>query len=154
MRGAGYLEGAITRDVIPALVDNWNYLMKQILPTKNGEIPDKLKKWLNDQDDWIQKQIKTNYTVQCMSYCQHILGSLSLIRREFHMKAGQHTELVLEQFEGLVEGYNAIATRPISRLEFKLLNGQDDLSDILSAIFPNHTPDYDKMNPSEVRESS
>lgn len=153
MRAAGYLEGALTRDVIPPQMENWNYFMENnMFPSgNNGEIPEKIQKWFADQDAWIQNQLKTNYTVQCTWRDSLLLLTLACMNWYLFKTTGEQTQLVLEQFEGFVEGYNAVASKEISRLRFQLINAGGDLMDIVSAVFPDSAPDFDKMTPTEVK---
>lgn len=58
----------------------------------------------------------------------------------------------MDQFNGLVDGYNAKAdpSKKLPYLAFQILNDVGDFLDLLNALEPSRRPDYDKMTPEEV----
>ena len=66
------------------------------------------------------------------------------------VRTGEQAQNILYQFDGLVEGYNAVSGSPISRFEFQLLNAVGDLIDLIGALDPSSAPDWDNMTPKEV----
>jgi hypothetical protein len=80
--------------------------------------PAKLGPWLDEQESWMAEQIKTHASDP---YWQTV-------------------NLVVQQYEGLIAGYQATAdpSHPLKRFDFQVLNGVGDLLDLMSVITPQN----------------
>jgi hypothetical protein len=52
--------------------------------------------------------------------------------------------------DGVVEGYNSVATRQLSSYNLTLLQSVGDLLDLVPALSPQARPDYFSMTPDEL----
>lgn len=131
MKAAGFLEGALTASRIFDHYQNIYAMFFEgdISNTSSTKI---YRDWFAEQDFWTRSMIQ-----------QHAS------RDSFWKQISN----IIAQFDGLVAGYNAVAT-PSTQLDlfaFQTLNGNGDLLDLISALNPASIPNWDKMSNDELR---
>jgi hypothetical protein len=128
MEAAGYLEGALTHELI-----YYNYL-NIYGAFFNGEKPDiveKAKDWYKGQRMWME----------------------GMIAKEANKNVLWHyAAFLLRQFYGLYNGYNAVAPgeHKLDLFVFDFLNGNGDYLDLQNVLDPSKMPDFDKMSEDEL----
>eukprot|EP01089_Gocevia_fonbrunei_P003468 TRINITY_DN13445_c0_g1_i1.p1 TRINITY_DN13445_c0_g1~~TRINITY_DN13445_c0_g1_i1.p1 ORF type:complete len:542 (+),score=120.42 TRINITY_DN13445_c0_g1_i1:50-1675(+) len=110
MFAAGYLEGAFTHErIYDHYVNVWSYLFKNI----STPMPDVLHTWFKTQHSWVHDESLKNKASD--PYWGQVAG-------------------ILAQFDGLVAGYNAVASKKLESIAFTVLNGVGDLIDLTAAF--------------------
>ena len=96
------------------------------------ELPEVFHTWFTAQDKWTREQVASNKSDMWV-----------------------HTGLLLQQLDGLVEGYNAVAPAGanLSAYNFQVLQAVGDLLDLLSALDGDAHPDYEHMQPADIMRS-
>jgi hypothetical protein len=110
MYGAGFLEGAISRDIIYAYYLNLFYGEYNSTGMSTSVV-----NWINENIDFMKEQIKSNPSDP---YWAHI-------------------GLILTQLAGVVDGYNSYTedkSKKLSFMQFMLINMDGDMEDLLDAL--------------------
>lgn len=109
MYGAGFLEGALTADLI------YNYYQNiYIIEYNNSALPASVLNWMEQNQQFMAQQIKQNPTDP---YWMHV-------------------SLILTQLQGTLDGYNAYskADRQMTFTEFMVINMDGDMDDVMTAM--------------------
>jgi hypothetical protein len=132
MHAAGYVEGALTAGRIYEHYVNTNaWIVSQF---KGGVIPPQFPQFFATQDAWARQNIAANTS-------SPIWRSMGL---------------VLAQFDGLVEGYNAVSsagsnsTPPLSVYQIQQLGAMGDFLDLIPALSPADAPQWSNMTDAEL----
>lgn len=126
---AGYLEGYVTWRLIWYHYSN---VMAKFF--RDGAVPQPLVDFLNANDQWVIKQINTNFNPNDKLYWQTVND-------------------LYAQLDGLAAGYQAAAppSMSISRLGMLIVNLQGDLGDIMQSLTPSHQrTNFANMSKAEV----
>eukprot|EP01113_Clastostelium_recurvatum_P013539 TRINITY_DN1719_c0_g1_i2.p1 TRINITY_DN1719_c0_g1~~TRINITY_DN1719_c0_g1_i2.p1 ORF type:complete len:584 (+),score=142.12 TRINITY_DN1719_c0_g1_i2:60-1754(+) len=128
MYAAGFLESALTRDLI---YQSWyNEYINQF---NSKPPPADLVMWVNKNVEYMNKQIQANSATSPYWY---------------------QVGLVWQQLKGLVDGYTAVAapnTLTIGMTEFLLVNMDGDLTDLLPALnVSQRFPDWEEVTPLDI----
>jgi hypothetical protein len=132
MYAAGYVEGALTAArIYQHYVNTTAWLVKNF---KGGSIPPAFVEWFATQDQWARQNVASNTS--------------SAIWRS--------VGLVLSQFDGLVAGYNSVAssgsnsTPPLTVFQFQQLGAMGDWLDLIPALSPGDAPQWENMTDAEL----
>lgn len=109
MYGAGYLEGALTPDLI------WAYYNNIFVGEYNAtEMSPAVEEWIQENLKYMASQINENPND---TYWQHI-------------------SLILTQLQGVMDGYNAYAnaSQQLTLMDFMLINMDGDMADVMAAL--------------------
>jgi hypothetical protein len=125
---SGYLEGYLTHERI------WNHFLntkQYYLKEKNLNIPENLKNFILQNKDWIHKMSLENKDKDDYWY---------------------HTYLVQMQLEGMIAGYNSIASssNQLSYLDFSIINASNEIGEILKYYKTNHRTDFTALSHHEL----
>jgi hypothetical protein len=129
MFAAGVLEGSLTQaDIFDQHQNVYAWLLSQF-PGRTS-LPPQFVDFFAQQDAWARSQVAANKTSPLW----------------------QGTGLVLNQFDGLVAGYNATApgAQNLTVFQLQTLNAIGDALDLIPALTPEYAPDWDNMTPAEV----
>jgi hypothetical protein len=127
--GAGYLEGILTRDRIYTHWQNMNHYTW--FGETNGQMPEHVELYLNMQREWTQSQYQQN------------VGD----------PYWQQVYTVIQQYSGLVEGYNLNTTpdRRLTYAQFQTIGSFGDMFDIVS-YKASYRPNFNKMDLEQLKQ--
>ncbi|XP_060067445.1 phospholipase B-like 1 [Ylistrum balloti] len=128
MYGAGFIEGVLTAKRIYEHYQNANDFF---LSKKSAAYIAKLQDFLSAQDEWMRQMVVNN---QADSVWRHV-------------------GLVLDQYDGLIDGYKSAAPDnwKLEVFAFQVLNGVGDLIDLQHALDPDSIPNWKKMSKEEAK---
>ncbi|EGD71986.1 phospholipase B-like protein B, partial [Salpingoeca rosetta] len=122
---AGFLEGYLTHSEI---YNHHINVLAVFSDLANGPSPE-LKSYINNQTQWIKKQLANNPSDR------------------YWRQVG----MILQQYDGLMDGYNAAAPadKQLESFAFFILNGCGDLFDLLPKYQTKQFPNFDNMTKPE-----
>lgn len=128
MYAAGKIEGALTALRIAQHFNNTNaWVLGQF---KNHSLPPAFPQFFAAQDTWARSQVATNTS---SPYWQ-AMG------------------LILAQFDGLMDGYNATygSVQYLSKYDFSQMGAMGDILDLIPAIAPSEAINWDTLNDTQL----
>lgn len=128
MYAAGYLEAALTRERIYSHAQNTLAWIRSQF--KGGVIPQNVQAFFVTQDTWMRSQITSNPAAD------YWIGMGSIV----------------SQFDGMVAGYTALApaNETLSVFDLQSIGAVGDYLDLIAALSPADSPDFDTMTDSEL----
>lgn len=139
---AGYLEGWFTAQRIQ---QNYKNLYHYFTQTMNASLDGPMK-WLNEQDAWVRERCSTQIYSRNTLTLSEEKNNRGEEKRFWHAVC-----LTMRQFDGLIAGYRAKASRPSSGFsqeemmtyqDFLFMENNADLYDIIDMMDPTQRPSW------------
>jgi len=127
MYAAGWLEAELTA---PRIWEQYNNIYNFFWP--NGTSPSaKVLEWFDTQATFVTSMVANNPKDDLW----------------------QQIGMIMAQFDGLVEGYAAVApaSQQIGTFGFQMLNGAGDLLDLMNAVGESERPNFEAMTGEEIK---
>lgn len=126
--GMGYLEGQLT---FKRISDHYENCKHNFWNKDNFKMPDKVKNFLTKNFEWMNKMVNDNK----------------------ENPFWKHVFLLIKQWEGLIDGYNAILPEEHKlTIEEALIMNAHDIGDLIHYKINKHTPIHDLMPKEEIEE--